>query len=246
MIYLRIFYALSLFDVFTVSRDLGDIVKSFYLNGFKLLKTGFFLIIVVYFFGFIIYLKFPNEFLDPGPDENIAPTCDTILACFLSTLDYGLRFGGGIGEAMKPRVWTDEGYGWRTFFEMAFYILVNLFIVIMIQGIIIDTFSDLRKKQAELVEAVDSRCLLCDDTKIHYDNKRNIQSSWEDHLTDDHNIFAFLDFLVYLKKRPFSKCDNTERFFKQLIENEDLEVLKEFFKPNPGEDQNEENSSKDS
>lgn len=54
-----------------------------------------------------------------------------------------MRSGGGIGDILEP----DELHklsGWRTTFEMSFYLVVVVFLLNAIFGIIFDTFGHLR------------------------------------------------------------------------------------------------------
>jgi hypothetical protein len=54
-----------------------------------------------------------------------------------------VRSGGGIGDILEP----DEIHkpsGWRTVFEMSFYLVVVVFLLNAIFGIIFDTFGHLR------------------------------------------------------------------------------------------------------
>ena len=56
---------------------------------------------------------------------------------------YSVRSGGGIGDILEP----DEHMrpsGWRTVFEMSFYLVVVVFLLNVIFGIIFDTFGHLR------------------------------------------------------------------------------------------------------
>jgi hypothetical protein len=61
----------------------------------------------------------------------------------LNLLYHSVRSGGGIGDILEP----DELHkpsGWRTIFEMSFYLVVVVFLLNAIFGIIFDTFGHLR------------------------------------------------------------------------------------------------------
>lgn len=54
-----------------------------------------------------------------------------------------MRSGGGIGDILEPDT-AQEPRGWRTAFEMSFFLLVVVFLLNAIFGIIFDTFGHLR------------------------------------------------------------------------------------------------------
>lgn len=54
-----------------------------------------------------------------------------------------VRSGGGIGDILEPDEFHKPS-GWRTVFEMSFYLVVVVFLLNAIFGIIFDTFGHLR------------------------------------------------------------------------------------------------------
>lgn len=54
-----------------------------------------------------------------------------------------VRSGGGIGDILEPDALLKPS-GWRTAFEMSFYLVVVVFLLNAIFGIIFDTFGHLR------------------------------------------------------------------------------------------------------
>jgi len=67
--------------------------------------------------------------------------CETLMDCFLYSLDEGLRNGGGVGDDMKqPNLGSYKHYG-RIVFDLSFFILVVVILLNIIFGIIIDTFA---------------------------------------------------------------------------------------------------------
>lgn len=69
--------------------------------------------------------------------------CSTLSQCFVTILSHGVRAGGGIGDILEPDD-SVEPRGWRTAFEMSFFLLVVVFLLNAIFGIIFDTFGHLR------------------------------------------------------------------------------------------------------
>lgn len=78
-----------------------------------------------------------------------------MLHCFLTTLNYGVRGGGGIGDYL-PTVSYDPKlrtcFFFRFCYDVLFFIVINTCLLNIIFGVIIDTFAELRDKKAEMEE----------------------------------------------------------------------------------------------
>jgi len=107
------------------------------------LLTAVFGIIVIYTFvvGGFIFFKDAFTF-------NEERVCDNILTCVITTLNYGIRSGGGIGDVMSTPKIGDSTFFARFLFDASFFFLVIIIILNIIFGIIIDTFADLREQKS--------------------------------------------------------------------------------------------------
>ena len=99
--------------------------------------------------------------------------CSTLTKCFVTVLSHGyvyicrrigfiesllktvhsVRSGGGIGDILEPDS-APEPRGWRTAFEMSFFLLVVVFLLNAIFGIIFDTFGHLRDGKCTMLKSV--------------------------------------------------------------------------------------------
>jgi hypothetical protein len=72
--------------------------------------------------------------------------CLSMFQCYVSMLDKGLRFGGGIGDVTEPIHYNDEmeHYGVKLFHDATYHIIVKIIMLNVLFGIIIDTFALLR------------------------------------------------------------------------------------------------------
>ena len=95
----------------------------------QLLSFIMFLIVEIYVFSTIAFSLLGKDFMheNEGNQEN---ACGSLLYCFLSHLEFGLRTDGGIGEyTAKLSFMDDPGYFMGMFFfQFTFYIIT---IVIM-------------------------------------------------------------------------------------------------------------------
>ena len=67
-----------------------------------------------------------------------------MMHCFLSTINYGLRGSGGIGEFLPTQSAAPEniqGFYLRAIFDLSFFFIVNTIVLYLIFGIIVDTFA---------------------------------------------------------------------------------------------------------
>jgi len=101
-----------------------------------------------------IYGAFAFQFVaDTYYDDNIHhgllnrkgdSVCMSLMHCVLSTLNYGLRMGGGMGEFLPAQTFipvNQSGYLIRFFFDLSFFLIVITILLNVIFGIIIDTFA---------------------------------------------------------------------------------------------------------
>ena len=47
-------------------------------------------------------------------------------------------------------------------------------------------------------------------------------SGWKEHTQIEHNLFAYLAYIVYIKRKPVDECDGLEKYVKQKIEDGDV------------------------
>merc|ERR1719502_2178916 len=94
---------------------------------------------IVFIFSFIIFKSFPDDFVNEE--------CNYLLTCYVATLNFGPRATAGIGERLQTYYVQEDLQRWvvRGFiFDMLYFIFVNIILINVIFGIIIDTFGALR------------------------------------------------------------------------------------------------------
>jgi len=83
----------------------------------------------------------------------------------LSTLKEGLRHGGGVSSSFSPATWCDgcdnSLYWARWFYDLTFFIFINMLFIQIIFGIILDTFGELRSKRDDLLGEIQEKCFIC-------------------------------------------------------------------------------------
>lgn len=117
-------------------------MRALYQKSVELASTFIFMVILLYTYSFII----ADEFADEFSEENVRP-CDSLVLCFIYTINLGLRSGGGIGESLKFPDHNNSNFALRTVIEISFFIIINIVMLNIIFGLIIDGFSELRDSE---------------------------------------------------------------------------------------------------
>ena len=111
-------------------------------------------VILVYIYSVIAFLFISDLYFDEGIETGLLnkagdSICMSLLHCFLSTFNYGIRTGGGMGEFLPAETAAEYNaiaYNIRFVFDVTFFLLIITILLNVIFGIIIDTFAQLREK----------------------------------------------------------------------------------------------------
>jgi inositol 1,4,5-triphosphate receptor type 1 len=140
--------------------------------------------------------------------------CDTLRTCILTTMNHGLRNGGGIGDILRPVSYKDDLYNVRVAYDLAFFFVLIVIVLNLILGIIIDTFADLRKEKQEKDELRRNSCFICGLERHVFDAKG---VSFERHCKTEHFIWSYLNFIVLLKTKDPTELNGPESYVYKLV-----------------------------
>lgn len=95
--------------------------------------------------------------------------CDSLVMCIITTLNHGLRNGGGIGDVLRSPSSAEPLFIARVIYDLLFYFVVIIIILNLIFGVIIDTFADLRSEKQQKEEILKNTCFICGKSiKMYY------------------------------------------------------------------------------
>lgn len=123
-------------------------------------------------------------------DSDKERACDTLLMCIITTLNQGLRNGGGIGDVLRkpssrvrPKLlaisiavtmkqftkyitctflcFQEPLFVGRVVYDLLFFFIVIIIVLNLIFGVIIDTFADLRSEKQQKEEILKNTCFIC-------------------------------------------------------------------------------------
>ena len=223
-----LFLLVHLMEIFNHSAILRNVIQSITFRGNQLIQTAILLLVLYYIFGVIGFLTFPEKFRLERPDimggrkldpNNNGARCTSIWKCTLVVLDMGLR-KGDLGEALEEIPWQVENTQvpnrnlifYRMVYTFFFYVMVTTILMNIIFGIIIDTFAELREKKELIDEMITGRCFICGIERFVFDQLSQEGNGFADHIQNDHNMWKYLYFLVYLKERDYQDMSGGESF----------------------------------
>ncbi|CAE8613787.1 unnamed protein product [Polarella glacialis] len=137
--------------------------------------------------------------------------CSTLLECLRAHFDYGFR---------SAPVWHSAKLTYTRFtFDYLYNLVVILIMAAIISGIIIDTFAELKEVQQAIKEAMKSSCFICSLSKSELERKR---VKFEMHILQDHYMWAYARFLLYLDETDPSDLNGPESYVKQKIKENNM------------------------
>ncbi|XP_067209900.1 inositol 1,4,5-trisphosphate receptor isoform X4 [Linepithema humile] len=146
--------------------------------------------------------------------------CDSLVMCIVTTLNQGLRNGGGIGDILRAPSSVEPLFVARVVYDLLFFFVVIIIVLNLIFGVIIDTFADLRseKQQKELI--LKNTCFICGLNRSAFDNKI---VSFEEHTKHEHNMWHYLYFIVLVKVKDPTEFTGPESYVYAMVKDRNLE-----------------------
>ncbi|XP_050098198.1 inositol 1,4,5-trisphosphate receptor isoform X2 [Anopheles aquasalis] len=149
-----------------------------------------------------------------GDGEMKERGCDSMIMCIITTMNQGLRNGGGIGDILRAPSRKETLFVPRVVYDLLFFFIVIIIVLNLIFGVIIDTFADLRseKQQKELI--LKNTCFVCGLNRSAFDNKT---VSFEEHIKNEHNMWHYLYFIVLVKVKDPTEFTGPESYVHAMV-----------------------------
>lgn len=235
------FYSVLLFDVVYREETLLNVIRSVTRNGRSILLTAVLALILVYMFSIIGYMFFKDDFLvsvdvEEGESdvsngnqtsellimsgEAKERSCDSLIMCIVTTLNQGLRNGGGIGDILRAPSSNESLFVARVIYDLLFFFIIIIIILNLIFGVIIDTFADLRSEKQQKDHVLKNTCFICGLNRSAFDNKT---VSFEEHIKCEHNMWHYLYFVVLVKVKDPTEFTGPESYVYFMVKNHNLD-----------------------
>merc|ERR1719219_1374070 len=147
-------------------------------------------------------------------------SCDSLFMCIVTTLNQGLRNGGGIGDVLRSPSKSEALFPARVIYDMLFFFIVIIIVLNLIFGVIIDTFADLRADKQQKEETLKNSCFICGLERKSFDNK-NV--TFEEHTRMEHNMWHYLYFIVLIKVKDPTEFTGPESYVHEMVKEKCLE-----------------------
>jgi len=174
----------------------------------------------LYFYSIIAYLFFADQYTLNGYNG-----CQgSAGACFLFHIDYGLQ---------NVPTWENSGYiqpelgltvpyakqvsyVLGSFFNISYFILINLVLQALISGLIIDSFQAMRaENEAKLADVAD-KCFVC---SIGRDDFEQAGVDYITHIKEEHSMWHVLWFMIYLDLKDPLSLSSAENHVKKSFQD---------------------------
>ena len=207
-------YPLLLLELASLNVNMANILKAVTLNWQQLFLTGLFTLMIVFIFSTWAYFFFYDYY-----DSESNLYCDSLLSCFFSTLNVGMR-AGAIAEPTAAIKVAD--YSHRVLFDMLFFIIIIVILLNIVFGIIVDTFGQLRDERTEIENDINNVCFVCGEERSLIDMHGE---GWEDHIIAVHSPFAYMAFLVHVKNMKEEDCSGLEKYVKDCLARKSADFM---------------------
>lgn len=198
-------------------------------NGNQLMMTAMLGAILLYIYAAFAFIFVADTYYDDNIHSGLLnrkgdSTCQSMAHCFLSTINYGLRGGGGIGEFLPTQTAAEanmEGFYFRAAFDLSFFLLIITILLNIIFGIIIDTFGQLREEETARLDDQKFTCFMCDLDAAPFD--REEEDGFNIHKRDDHHVWYYLFFLTHLRQLEPSELDGNQSYVLHAFAEGDIQ-----------------------
>jgi len=164
------------------------------------------------------------------PDINQYNDCQTMFQCFTLALHNGIygdlsgMHGDNFGDIFTAfPIAVDNKTDLKKFGHwivvVSYFIIWNFIIAGIIQGQIVDAFSQLREEEEERQTDSELRCLVCSMERFVLDDVEH--DGFQVHREKDHNPLHFLFFVVYLQHRDPEEYTGMEAYSDENIKVQD-------------------------
>ncbi|XP_078678588.1 inositol 1,4,5-trisphosphate receptor-like isoform X5 [Branchiostoma floridae x Branchiostoma belcheri] len=158
--------------------------------------------------------------VEEGGGDEKERACDTLIMCIITTLNQGLRNGGGIGDVLRNPSNKESLFVFRVMYDLLFFFVIIIILLNLIFGIIIDTFADLRSEKQQKEEILKNTCFICGLNRAAFDNK---SVSFDEHIKEEHNMWHYLFFIVLVKVKDPTEFTGPESYVYLMVKDKDLD-----------------------
>jgi hypothetical protein len=116
----------------------------------------------------------------------------------------------------------DISLGTRYVVDTLYFVVVIVILLNVIFGIVIDTFGNLRTEKDDRHADTTGSCFICGIDKQVFDRASDGVQGFTVHIKQDHNMWNYLFFIIYIWEQDKDDDDGLEQFVRRSIEVNDI------------------------
>lgn len=211
----KFFFAFHLIEFIKTQPILRNVLKAVYEPLQQLTYIFIFFIILAYFYSLLIFYSF-YDIMPPY-------SCSSVVICLSAIYSNTFTSGGNLGNFIvesgnNP---NDSGEMTRYLLDISYTIIMVWLVFQMVSGLIVDTFSSLRKDGEEIEDDIQNTCFICglEREKIEkfYIGKEGFNKHFE-----DHDIRSYFFYMFYLEEKDPNEYSGLESYIKEQIDKESI------------------------
>jgi len=207
------FFALMLLDALNISPVLGNVIKSVTTSAECLGWVFFLFVVTVIIYAAFGLFNFEDSFMTiPGDDDDYR-SCHSTVSCFFLIFYQAVPQGMLTGTVLTTTDNSDSGFLRRVLFDLSFFIWVGVLLFNIITGLMVDGFGALREADDLRKDILENQCFVCGFTRTTYDDIPSFRGpNFEHHKREEHEYWNYVNFFVYLKRKPKSEYSGVESY----------------------------------
>lgn len=179
-------------------------------------------IVFIYIYAVVSFALISNYF-----SEEKDEFCNNVFQCFVTILRVGLLDTLGSALDVRPSEEYQPNFsivGGRVIYDLVFFIVVTVLGLNLVIVILIDRFSEMRQKKDKVNEDNQNRCFICSKEKDKFDRQCG-GKAFQKHLDDDHNIWKYIHFILYLQSLHHNDHNALEKYVLQQVKDESIDFF---------------------
>lgn len=187
-----------------------------------IMKTLWLALLFMYCFTVVGFAQLHDHYNEGERKED--NMCNSIAQCYLFTAYNGVISSENWAALGPADLWPSTPYSVKQDFEIrkhtwfllrfgydiAFFILIGVVLIGgALFGIILDKFGEIRSEQDDIADQQENKCFICMRKSEEFERDG---ASFETHVKEDHYMWSYINFMVYLKELPSTELNGAESF----------------------------------
>ena len=201
---LRFLNSFSLLSILSLNQSLKNIALSFINKGNFLMWTSLFTIVLLYGYSGWGFFFQKDRFYETNGRDKPDEMCKSLLYCFLTMINNGMRWHCGVGKITRSESYILHFWPFihRFCFDLIFFWLIEIIMLKIVYGIILDSFNELRQAHNLIEKDMANNCFICN---LDKDKCEKYNINFKEHCEEVHNIWDYVFYMITLRiKEPSS------------------------------------------